>query len=153
MISIVIMIVVILILAVIAFWNSTRPIEQTLEVKYHEELGEVKKALTSKRLTNSKNGLGEESVNKGFTKVTVENAPEGFVSFNADGTTGYVVDLSLIGYQNLSSGRAYQGINAGDTVTFDEDDVYVYDKDGNVFYVKGYVLSSGDRLYTDDLDS
>lgn len=151
MISIVIMVVVILILAVVTFWNSNRPIEQTLEVKYHEEIGEVKKGLTSKRLLNAKNGLSEESVNNGFIKVTVEGAPEGFVSFDTDSITGYVVDLSVIGYNNLSTGKAYKTVSTGDTITFGEDDVYVYDADGNVFYAKGYVLGSGDIFYTDDL--
>lgn len=89
-------------------------------------------------------------MNNGFIKVNVEDAPESFVSYDEDAITGYVVDLSIIEYEKLPIGRDYIDLIAGDTIKFNEDDVFVYDATGTVYYAKGSISESGDVYYTDD---
>lgn len=148
MISVVIMVVLIIILALVVFNNSRRPIEQASEVKIKSELVQVGSGVAAKRLANSKEGTSEKIVNRGFIKVYVMDAPETFVSFDKDNVTGYVVDLSTIEYTDLQYGRGYLELVTGDTVTFNVDDVYLYDAAGNVYYAKGYMLENGEQSYT-----
>ena len=48
-----------------------------------------------------------------------------------------MVDLAAIGAKNSRYGSEYSTFTANDTVTFGTNDVYVYDKDGNVYYARG----------------
>ena len=52
----------------------------------------------------------------------------------------------LIDTTKLTDGVHYgNGTVNGDSVTFDQDDVLVYDKNGTVYYAKGYLHE--DRYY------
>ncbi len=150
MISVVIMVIVLIILVSVVMSMSTRPIQEASEMKFLEELSEVKKGINVKRLANSKKGTSEEVLNSGFIKVYVDNAPETFKSFDANAVTGYVVDLSVIEYEKLSNGHGYLDFVKGDTVDFNVHDVYLYDAVGDVYYAKGYVLEDGSSYYSDD---
>lgn len=149
LISLVITIMVLIILAAIAYGLSTRPIDTAGEVKFLQELADVRSSVNVKRAANSKNGLDERTINSGFAKVSITNAPKGFASFDADDVTGYVVDLSTIEYDKLRRGQGYLDFEEGDTVNFGEDDVYIFDADGNVYYAKGFENESGDTVYTE----
>ena len=150
LIALVVSIIIILILALVAFWNSTRPIEESVDVKNRQEMSEVKKAVMLKKTLNLKNGYGEEYENAGFDKVKIEDAPANFVSIDSEETVGYLVDLDFIQYSNIKTGHEYIKFSSGDTVTFGKDDIYVYDAEGNLFYVLGYELSNGEIIYTND---
>ena len=152
MVTVVITVIVMLILLSIFIGSSTSSIDQASETKIKQEITEVKKGIDSVRLLNAKEGTDEETLNRGFIKVRVENAPESFVSFDADEITGYVVDLSTISYEKLKTGREYLTLMKGDVVTFDQDDVFAYDGVGNVYYLKGYQLETGELSYTDKVE-
>ena len=153
MLSVVITVIVVIILAAIVIRGSSKSIYQAGENKIMQELSEVKKGVDSVRLSNAKTGkTDEETINKGFIKVRVENPPENFVSFDEDKLTGYVVDLSTIDYEKLETGRGYLTLMQDDVVTFDEDDVYIYDNAGKVYYAKGYQIGDGELSYTAEND-
>ena len=135
LISLVITIIVIIILASISL-NSMNTIDETSNSKVMQELSEVKKGMLVVRSINAKSGIDEDTLNKGFIKVKVENPPDNFVSYDTDESTGYVVDLSVIDYEKLKSGQDYSKLSSGDTITFNESDVYVYDASLKVFYAK-----------------
>ena len=151
MLSVVITVIVVIILSTIIIRGSSKSIYQAGENKIMQEITEVKKGVDTVRLANAKTGkTDEENINKGFIKVRVENPPENFVSFDEDKLTGYVVDLSVIDYEKLESGRGYLTLMKDDVVTFDKDDVYIYDNAGKVYYCKGYQIGDGDVSYTAD---
>lgn len=152
MITVVIMVVVLIILGSVFIANSTDSIGMATETKYLQEITEVKKGVNTKRLSNSKKGLDEETLNQGFIKVRVEDPPEIFESFDEDEITGYVVDLHVIEYEKSTFGQAYLDYSEDDIVTFNKDDVYIYDALGTVFYAKGFVSASGDSVYADETD-
>ena len=152
MITVVIMVILLIILASVFFAGSTKPIDQAAETRFLQELAEVKKGVNVRRLANAKVGTDQKTLNKGFIEVNIENAPETFVSFDPNGMTGYVVDLTTIEYEKQSLGRGYIDLIAGDTITFNVDDVYVYDAAGNVYYAKGFELENGDAYYTEEVD-
>lgn len=149
MVTVVITVIVMLILVSIFVGDSLSSIDQASETKIKQELSEVKKGVRSARLINAKDGTDEETLNRGFIKAKIENAPIDFVSFDTDEITGYVVDLSTINYEKLKSGRDYLTLMKGDVITFDVDDVFVYDSTGKVYYAKGYQLEEGEIAYND----
>ena len=71
-------------------------IDEASNGKMMQELSEVKKGMLVVRSINAKSGIDEDTLNKGFIKVKVENPPDNFVSYDTDESTGYVVDLSVI---------------------------------------------------------
>ncbi len=152
MITVVIMVVVTLILASVFIQGSWQSIDQATETKYLQEITEIKKGVNTKRLSNSKKGLDEETLNQGFIKVRVQDAPETFESFDEDEITGYVVDLHVIEYEKSTVGQGYLDFVEDDLVKFNVDDVYVYDAIGTVYYAKGLYASSGENVYTDTSD-
>ena len=149
MITVVITVIIMLILLSVFIGSSTSSIDQASETKIKQEMSEIKKGIDSIRLLNAKEGTDEETLNKGFIKVRIENAPESFVSFDDNEVTGYVVDLSTISYEKLKTGRDYLTLMKGDIVTFDKDDVFAYDGVGKVYYLKGYQLETGELSYTE----
>lgn len=78
----------------------------------------------------------------GFEEVYIDNAPEGFVSISEDEVKGYLFHKDFL-KNNVRFGN---GTIYGDTVTFDLDDVLVYDKNGTVYYAKGY-YNDGELFY------
>lgn len=152
MITVVIMVIVTLILASVFIQGSWKSIDQATETKYLQEITEIKKGVNTKRLSNSKKGLDEETLNQGFIKVRVQDAPTTFESFDEEEITGYVVDLHVIEYEKSTVGQGYLDFVEDDLVKFNVDDVYVYDAMGTVYYAKGLYASSGENVYTDTSD-
>lgn len=139
LISLIITIIVIIILASISFFGGMRTPENALLANFDEEVNNVRTALATYRA-----GLFEEYGDMDYEAKVVEiiDAPSEFVSISDSSTKGYVVDMSKLNYSTKVIAKdAFEG----DTVTFDVDDVIVYDKLGAVYYAKGY--RDEDKLY------
>ena len=132
LITLVVTIVVIIIMATIGFFSSEKTFDEAVAIKFEQEISEIKKGVDTVKLINAKQGLDDNTINKGFEKVFVENPPSNFISFDTDELTAYLVDLNAIDYKKVKTGQGYKEINSGDTVTFDETDVYIYDKVGTI---------------------
>lgn len=142
MISLVVTVIVVVILAMMIIQTSSSLPSDATYVKFAEELTSVEGAIESIRTQNAGKGDSEEQINAGFRKVTLRNAPGGFESFDSVGvdTTGYIVDLNIIGYGNAAFGQDY---DEGKTeIEFLKDDIYVYDATGTVYYAKGIEYKS-----------
>ena len=82
-------------------------------------------------------------MNAGFEEVVIYNAPADFISTSstAGEVKGYLInwdqfdDKASFGLGSVSEGKVY----------FGKDDVLVYDKNGTVYYAKGY--EDGEELY------
>ncbi len=154
MISLVIMIIVILILAAIIFGSSNRSIESTGRGIFVRELSLVQQATNEKKLDNQIYGTSEETTNKGFYKAKIKNPPMNFVSFSEDEIYGYVIDLSYTHVEDAERGHDYLRFATNidsNLVEFGKDDVYIYDKEGNVFYAKGYGTDDGIYYSKDEI--
>lgn len=152
LLTLIITIITIIILSVVTMKLNSKSLDEAAIVKFKQEITDVKKGVETIKLINSKDGLSEEALNKGFLKVKVagENIPLNFVSFDSGEMTAYLIDLELIDYKKIKTGHGYKEIEANDTVTFDVDDVYVYDKNGTVYYLKGTYLDGDEPYYTID---
>lgn len=141
LITLIITIVVIIIIAGVSFYSAEKTPESTTFYKYTEEIADIRTALALYR-ANCLTKYDDE--NYGFKYVTLANAPDTFVSCSDDASevTGYVVDFGLLDYIPQSRGK---GIVNSEQVKFEEDDVFVYDKNGAVYYAEGF--SHNDRLY------
>lgn len=150
LITLVISIVTIIILAAMSFMGNDKTIDEAAVIKFKQEITEIKRVVDTKKLINSKQGLDEEIINKGFDKVLVKDPPSNFVSVDDDKLTAYIIRLNDIDYEDLKTGQQYKKIKSGDTVTFNKDDIYIYDKVGTVFYLKGIYREGSETLYTAD---
>ena len=135
--SLVITIIVVIILAMIFIPGSSRMPDEANYANFAEEVNNIEEGVQQIRLNNAAKGDTEEKINAGFKKVTLINAPSEFQSFDSTGitSTGYVVDLEAIKYENAEFGHEYE-IETSE-LEFTKEDVYVYDSTGTVFYVKG----------------
>lgn len=149
MITVVLTIVVIVILAAIGIATGSGALDEAAVTKFKHEITEVKRGVEVVKLANSKNGIDEITINKNFKKVKVVNPPNNFVSFDTDELTAYLIDLDTIDYNKLKTGKKYKEVQ-NDSVTFDVDDVYIYDKLGTIFYVKGLYIEGNEKIYTAD---
>ena len=129
----VITIVIIIILASIVYFSGINTQTSAQLTDFTSEIDDLKVSLATYRARSLVNG----DENDGFKRVTIQNAPSDFISFpNESGQViGYVIDINKLDFKTKSRGYAEV---TGDTVTFDKDDVYVYDKNGSVFYAKGF---------------
>lgn len=134
LIALIITIISIIIIASITLFNAGKEPDYAIRSNFTSEINDLKVALGTKRANNFNE---YEEMEKGFKEVTLINAPNDFISFSSTPgeVKGYLIDLELLGYTNLKRGN---GSVSGDTVTFDKDDVYVYDKNGTVYYAKGF---------------
>lgn len=143
LIALVITIIVLIILALVSIGTSSRLPSQATYSRFAQEITNVQSGVYDTRIKNSSAGDSEEVINAGFRKVALLNAPGDFESFDFTGasTTGYLIGLDVIGYENAEFGKAYA--KEKDPVKFGEDDVYVYDATGTVYYVKGLKYDGG----------
>ena len=153
MITLVITIIVLLILLAFAFGYSGGSINEASRAEFFQEVSLVEQQSSEKRFANQIYGTGEVIENKGFYKTKIKNPPEDFVSFSEDAIYGYVVDLEYIDFDDEAKrGWDYKKFatnTESNIVEFGVDDVYIYDKDGKVYYVGGYVSDDG-TYYTKD---
>lgn len=160
MISLIVAIIVMLIIAGVSFIYSNNSVGNAGRADFFQEVFSIKEKVAEKKFMNEVYGTGEDISNKGFYKTVVKNAPAKFNSFSDDEMYGYVVNLELIGYtEKIKRGKDYKRFEVNSDaneendicVTFGEDDVYIYDKNGNVFYAKGYFVEEK-VYYTNDGD-
>lgn len=89
---------------------------------------------------------GVDNINKGFSRVYVTgDIPYNFMTVDSSGENiAYLVSLDYVGCDEMSTGRDYKdfeeinGYISSTPVVFGEDDVYVYDSTGTLFYVRGF---------------
>ena len=146
MVSLVITIIVMLILSGIIFLSSTDSIEQAGVGVFVREIALVRQAANEKKLDNQIAGTSEENTYKGFYKTKIKNPPVNFVSFSEDEIYGYVIDLEYVHTEDAERGHDYKRFATNvenNFVEFGVDDVYVVDKEGNVFYAKGWITDEG----------
>lgn len=77
--------------------------------------------------------------------------PYNFMSIDSSGEQkAYLVSLDYVGCDDMSTGKDYAAFeqvgNDLKTVVFGEDDVYVYDSTGTLYYAKG-IVSDGENHY------
>lgn len=147
-VTLVLTIVLIIILLIIGFRASNQSIEKANYARFSQEIADIKKGMDTIKLINSKDGLDEYTLHRDFVKVHVKNPPDNFVSFDTNDITAYLVDLRKIDYDKIKTGLEYRDIKSGDTVTFEVDDVYVVDKLGTVYYLKGLFVEGEGVYYT-----
>ena len=141
LISVIITIIVIIILAGVAIYNGYGTPETASFTNYTDIIDNIRLEIGTIRANNFADYRDKE---RGFTLVTIENAPEDFVSASdvSGEIKGYLIDMEKLS-KRIHFG---QGTPANDNVVvFDEDDVLVYDKNGTIYYTKGYWYK--DRLF------
>ena len=159
MLTLIITIVVIIILSLITLRGSGNSIDEAGLADYKYELKGIEVSVSSARVANQDAGIGEEYKEEGFYPVIIENPPEDFVGFegwdihgySGDECYGYVVDLENIKESGTKKGHDYDKYENYETeeksITFGKDgkdnDVYIYDAIGKVYYAKGYYVEGG----------
>ena len=154
LIILVITIIVVIVLAAITMQTTSDVPDEAHYTEYVQEMKNVQTAVDSAKLRNARKGTTEEKLTEGFKKVYLENAPAQFVSFGDyyEPVSGYVVSMQTIGYDAPKFGNAYKPYYETDeiqTITFGDTnyDVYVFDADWTVYYVKG-LKYDGSMNYT-----
>ena len=134
MLSLIITIIATLILASIVIFSSMSAPKSASFSSFVDEVNNIR---TSLGIVRNNNLLEHDDANKDFFRVTVENAPDRFITFqnNEGKQIGYVIDMEKIGIPEVKRGL---GTFEDEKVTFGVEDVYVYDKNGPVFFVQGY---------------
>lgn len=99
---------------------------------------------------------GVEYADNGFSRVFVSgDIPYNFMYVDYSGEAfAYLVSLDFVNCDEMATGKDYKRFEAnGDdikTVVFGQDDVYVYDSMGRLFYAKGYEY--GKDIYYGTID-
>lgn len=149
--TLVITIIVIVIIVTITMRTTSDLPDEAHYTKYMQIMDDVQLGVENAKILNAEKGTTEKKLTEGFTKVYLENAPEGFVSFGEadEKITGYLVNLEKINYETAEYGKAYNDFIEESTLTFGEKeyDVYVFDKEWTVYYVKG-LKYDGSMNYT-----
>jgi Tfp pilus assembly protein PilE len=142
LIALIITIIVIIILAAIVIGVALTTPESANRAKFASDMSEVQHDVKVKLADNYNQYITNPdsvNLNEGFTRVSVNGAPENFNSFALEGaetgTIGYLVKLDTIKMENLTIGQAYK---TATEVTFGLTDAFVYDAEGEVFYALGH---------------
>ena len=150
LIVLVITIIVIVIIATISLRSNDGAINEANIATYKHELKDVEVSVSQTRIKNQQGGIGEEYKETGFYPIIIENPPENFVSFSDDDYYGYIVDLNYVKNRESKKGYDYKKYMFGSenkTITFGkngkDNDVYIYDATGKVFYAKGFYIDGG----------
>ncbi len=155
LVVLVITIIVVIILTSVAMQTTSDVPDKAHYTEYMQEMKNVQTAVESAKLLNAQKGTTVEKLTQGFQKVYLDNAPAQFVSFGDvySPVTGYVVSMKKIGYEDAKFGNGYAPFFDDSaeikTITFGEasGDVYVFDADWTVYYVKG-LKYDGSMNYT-----
>ena len=142
LVMLVITILVAIVLTTIVMTTSSDIPDDANYAKFIQELKNIQVGIDNTKIDNSFHGTDEEDLTKGFIKVYLEDAPTTFQTFENElyaPITGYIVDFETINYPEAEYGRAFKEYESGDTLTFgDKDcDVFVFDREWTVYYVKG----------------
>lgn len=144
LITVVITVVVVIILTTIAMATSSELPDEANFAKYMQEVKNIQTGIENVKIKNSRKGTTVEKLTEGFKKVELEDAPSDFLTFDEDGifTYGYLINMETIGYKEAEYGQAYEKyenmtperpLKFGDK----ECDVFVFDANWNIYYVKG----------------
>lgn len=151
MITVIITVIVVVVLTTIVMQTSSDIPDEANYTKYMQEMKNVQTGVENAKIKNAAKGTTEAKLNAGFDKVYLENAPSEFVSFGEyyEDVSGYMVSLEEINYVEAEYGQAYKNYSSGDTLIFGEKeyDVFVYDAEWKVYYVKG-IKYDGSMNYT-----
>jgi type II secretory pathway pseudopilin PulG len=142
LIALIITIIVIIILAAIVIGVALNTPESANRARFASNMSEIQHAVKVKLADNYNQFITNPdtvNLNNGFTRVTVNGAPENFDGFALEGsetgTIGYLVKLDTIKMENLTIGQEYK---TATEVTFGITDAFIYDIEGEVFYAKGH---------------
>ena len=141
LISLIITIISIIIIAAITMFSGFGTPKMANFSRFTEEINNIRVSVANLRAENLAN---YDDSNYAFSKVTIENAPDSFSSCSDNGAeiTGYLVNFDILDYNVNSYGQ--QEINDG-KVVFEEDDVFVFDSKGIIYYALGF--EHEDKLY------
>lgn len=142
--AVIIIIIVLVMLAYITMQNSTSIITKAEYADFLEEIKTIEDKSRVMQFGLSKEKFGSntyEGLN--YKKAKVIDPPWNFESFDEDGATGYVVDLETLSLNYIVRGR--QPFVEDGIVTFGQDDLFIIDKNGKVFYTEAE--DSGSGLY------
>lgn len=133
LISVIITVISIILIATISLYSGFKTPDTAIYSSFVSTIDGVKVEVANIRTESFEKS---RDMDKEFKKVNIENAPSDFVSFpnNEHQIQGYVVDTSKLP-DKLRYGNASVD---GDTVEFKKDDVFVYDKNGTIYYAKGF---------------
>lgn len=132
LISLIVTIIAIIIIAGISYFQGLETPTTAMRSKFMDEIMSIKTELAAVR---AKNYIEHDDMNYGFEEVELFNAPAEFISFSDDATVGYLINFDMLEFKPQNRGKA--DITTGSAI-FKKDDVYVYDKNGAVYYVKGF---------------
>ena len=140
LISLIVTIIAIIIIAGISYFEGLDTPKTATRSKFTDEVMSIKTELATVR---AKNYMEHDDMNYGFEKVILVDAPTEFISFSGESAdVGYLINLEMFGFKPQNRGKAE--VTSG-SVTFKKDDVYVYDKNGAVYYAKGF--QEDDTIY------
>ena len=140
LISLIITIITIIIIATISIYNGYKTPEMADLTSFTSDMDMARVKLGTVRAQNFEE-YGDKDYS--FQEVYIQNAPEGFISISNDEIKGYLIHKDI--YKGVLK-KYGNGTISGDTVEFDMDDVFVYDKNGTVYYAKGY-FNDGKLFY------
>ena len=132
LISLIVTIISIIILATIVIFAGYNAPNNALFSDFTDEMSNMRVAVNTFKAQN-------------LAKYKLKDAPEDFISFSGDAEykVGYAIDCELLNYIPEFRGKDDNLTEA----TFGKDDVYVYDKKGTIYYVRGYLKDDSNRIY------
>lgn len=142
LISVIITVISIILIAAISIYSGFKTPDTAIFSSFVSTLDGIRIEVANVRAESFEKN---RDMNKEFKKVNIENAPSDFISFpnNEHQIQGYVIDTSKLADKPKYGNDSVDG----DTVEFGKDDVFVYDKNGTIYYAKGY-LYDGEYFYT-----
>lgn len=155
LVTLIIEIIVIIIIATISLMLINTE-GQAETARFVQEFEELRKCVETQRLSDLKKG--QYAVDDSFSKVYIDgDIPSELKYTELDGKKEVrLVSLDTIGCDEMKTGRAYNSFEPdGDeikTVTFGEDDVYIYDATGKLFFVKG-IDYKGNKTYVNPTEN
>lgn len=142
LITLIVTIISIIILAAIIISAGYNAPNNAMFSDFSDEMSNMRVAVNTFRAQNL---AKYDDENYNFKQIKLKDAPNDFVSFSGDMEykVGYAIDCDLLNYVPEFRGKADNLTEA----TFGKDDVYVYDKKGTIYYVKGQVKEDTNRIY------
>lgn len=136
LIILVITIMVMLILVSITIITNRDTAKKARLASFSQEIANLKVATNDMRIEDPNNDRNL------FIRISIINAPATFASLDSQIPKGYWIDVERMGFETEGYGREI--IDEG-VATFGETDIFVCDKNGTVYYLKG--VEDGERVY------
>lgn len=142
LISLVVTVIVVMIIAAISLYDGQTTPEMANRSVFMQEIDDLRVELGILRANHfAETGNADE----GFELVMVYNAPEEFVSVSEDINVmqGYLIDFNELDKSYYGNGT----LSVAGQVHFGKDDVFVYDKNGTVYYAAGFEDQDTGEVY------